>query len=387
MSEQSHCQSKWILGEAPSLKQLYIGLMSGTSLDGVDVALVSFNDDPRQTELIATHLEEIPSSLKQHALEITQSATPPNLQTIAVLDNEFGHLFAQSVLKLLEKTDIKPSAITAIGSHGQTLWHHPHAPYPYTLQVGDPNLIAQKTGITTICDFRRGDITQGGQGAPLAPAFHKWFFTENKSQIILNIGGIANISLLPFENEPYLGFDTGPGNGLMDAWCAKHQGQPFDQNGNWAKQGSCHQPLLNKLLNDPYFQKLPPKSTGKDYFNLNWLENALSSFSLSALDIQATLLALTTTSISDAIRLYREAGEVIICGGGSRNFTLLYSLTQSLGMSFTVTTTEDYGIDPDWIEAVCFAWLAKQRLENNPIDLTAITGAKKPTILGGIWSP
>lgn len=369
------------------MTSLYIGLMSGTSLDGVDTVLVSFGKTPKETKILATHLEEIPANLKAKALEITQSTTPPSLPVISQLDNEFGQLFAQSVLKLMAKTQTVAKDIAAIGSHGQTLWHHPHPPFPYTLQVGDPFLIAQSTGIITVFDFRKGDMVQGGQGAPLAPAFHRWFFQSDKPQIILNIGGIANISLLPYESLSFLGFDTGPGNGLLDAWINLHQGKHFDENGAWAAKGVCQEKLLASLLSDPFFQKAPPKSTGKDYFNLHWLQNHLKLFSCTAIDVQATLLALTAKSISDAIQQYRSKGEVIVCGGGSQNQALLQLLRATLSGAFSVTTTENYNIGPDWVEALCFAWLAKQRLENNPIDLTAITGAKKSTILGGIFPP
>lgn len=366
---------------------LYIGLMSGTSMDGVDCALVSFDESNHQANLIASHLENIPEALKNEALSISLGESNVHFTRVAQLDFKFGHLFAKSVNNLLQKAKMNPSQIKAVGSHGQTLWHHPHQPSPFTIQIGDPNIIAKETGITTVADFRRGDMALGGQGAPFVPPFHMWLLASIDSRIILNIGGIANITLLPFNGEPCLGFDTGPGNGLMDAWVFKHLQQPFDNNGTFAAKGICHKPLLEQMLDDPFFKQKAPKSTGKDYFNLPWLEKHLTSHSsLSPQDIQATLLELTATTIAKHIQLFRKNGEVLVCGGGCHNPVLLKAIQKHLGEGFKLKSTEDYGVAPDWLEAICFAWYAKKRICNEPVDLTAITGAKKPTMLGGVYS-
>ncbi len=204
----------------------------------------------------------------------------------------------------------------------------------------------------------------------------------------MNIGGIANITLLPFQGEPCLGFDTGPGNGLMDAWVFKHLHQPFDNKGAFAAKGTCHSPLLEQMLNDPFFKQKAPKSTGKDHFNLQWLEKHLTKYpSLTAQDVQATLLELTAITIAKHIHHFRQNGEVLVCGGGFHNPVLIKAIQKHLGDHFTLKSTEEYGVAPDWLEAICFAWYAKKRMENEPVDLTAITGAKKPTILGGVYLP
>ncbi|MBI2791578.1 MAG: anhydro-N-acetylmuramic acid kinase [Gammaproteobacteria bacterium] len=365
---------------------LYIGLMSGTSMDGVDCVIVSFDEKTHQAHVIATHLENIPKELKNEAMAISLDEANVHFTQVALLDSKFGHLFAQSVNNLLRKAKINASEIKAIGSHGQTIWHHPQQPVPFTIQIGDPNIIAKETNITTVADFRRGDIALGGQGAPFVPPFHAWLLGTKASRVILNIGGIANITLLPFQNEPTLGFDTGPGNGLMDAWTFKHLHQPFDNNGAFAKTGAWHAPLLSKMLTDPFFAQKAPKSTGKDYFSLHWLEKHLAEFSsLAPKDVQATLLELTAITIAEEIQKYRKQAEVLVCGGGCHNPVLLATISRHLGNQFQLKSTEEYGVAPDWLEAVCFAWYAKKRLNKEAIDLTNITGSSRPVILGGIY--
>jgi anhydro-N-acetylmuramic acid kinase len=367
---------------------LFIGLMSGTSMDGVDCALVKFDETAHQAHLIATHLETIPKELKNEALSISLGEENVHFTRIAQLDFKFGELFAQSVNNLLRKAKINPAQIKAIGSHGQTIWHHPQKPVPFTIQIGDPNIIAKKTNITTVADFRRGDMALGGQGAPFVPPFHMWLLGNKEPRVILNIGGIANITLLPFHGEPCLGFDTGPGNGLMDAWTFKHLHQPFDNNGTFAKSGAWHAPLLSKMLTDPFFASKAPKSTGKDYFNLHWLEKQLIEFeSLAPKDVQATLLELTAITIAEEILKYRQQAEVLVCGGGFHNSVLLATIARHLGKQFQLKSTEEYGVAPDWLEAVCFAWYAKKRINKETVDLTNITGSSRPVILGGIFEP
>ncbi len=371
---------------------LYIGLMSGTSMDGVDCALVSFDEANQQVKLHATHLEEIPLALREEALAISLGQANVHFTTISVLDVKFGQLFAQSVKNLLRKTLYTEKQVKAIGSHGQTLWHHPHPPTPFTLQVGCPNIIAKTTGITTVADFRRGDIALGGVGAPFVPPFHQWILGANESRVILNIGGIANITLLSpqatQDAAPLSGFDTGPGNGLMDAIAMQHLQQPYDKNGAFAQSGKCNPLLLARLLSDPYFAQSAPKSTGKDYFNLAWLEEHLKALpAIPAQDVQATLLELTAVSIAQHIKQYRQQAQVLVCGGGCHNPVLLSAISKQLGDQFTVKTTEDYGVAPDWIEATCFAWYAMKRLHEMPIDLRQVTGSKRPVILGGVYLP
>lgn len=354
-------------------------------MDGVDCVVVNFASE--QLQLIATHSEPIPAALKHAALQVSLGQGNEPFTEIAALDVQFGHLFAQSVSHLLQKANLNASQIAATGSHGQTIWHQPRGPTPFSLQIGDPNIIAKNTGITTIADFRRADIAVGGQGAPFVPPFHQWLFAADNPRVVLNIGGIANITVLPANDKSCLGFDTGPGNGLMDAWIAEYRQESYDKDGTWAEQGTLQPALLEHMLQDPFFSQTGPKSTGKDYFNLRWLQQYLQDKDFAPADIQATLLALTSVSISRAIQKILPTAEILLCGGGSHNQALVTSLATELGKNYQVTTTKHYGLHPDWVEAACFAWLAKMCLTKTPIDLTAITGAKRPTILGGVYSP
>ena len=362
---------------------LYIGLMSGTSLDAVDAALVRFEKEIPQ--LIATHQETLPTPLRQNILDLCY----PNenaIQRLGETDTQLGRLFAQSVLALLKKTPYSKENIQAIGSHGQTIRHVPDTDTPFTLQIGDPNIIAAQTGITTVADFRRRDMALGGQAAPLVPAFHHYLFQNRKKNLgVLNIGGIANVTFLPANpNETIIGFDTGPGNTLLDAWCMKHIGKHYDKNGEWADSGNCHSALLSQLLADPYFQKVPPKSTGREYFDLNWLQEkcAACQSTFSANDIQSTLLELTAHSIVNALAHFRIT-HLWVCGGGTQNTALMRRLN-TLGQ-YAVQSTEVIDIHPDWMEAVAFAWLARQTLLGKPGNIPSVTGASASSILGGIY--
>jgi len=360
------------------MSEFYIGLMSGTSIDGIDAVLV--NLEGNKHEIIASHYEKMPDVLRHSILEI---CTPGNneINRMGELDYAIGKQFALAANILIEKSNVKRENILAIGSHGQTIRHHPAK--NFTLQIGDPNVIAATTGITTIADFRRRDIAHGGQGAPLVPAFHQAIFLDKKSnRTILNIGGIANVTLLPTIGN-VLGFDTGPGNTLLDAWTEKHLQKKHDEKGAWASRGNIHTQLLENLLNDPYFKLNPPKSTGREYFNIAWLEKYLSS-SITPIDVQATLVELTAKSIFNAIHPFFETGEIFICGGGVHNDYLLLRL-KTLANKHFIASTAKLGVDPDWVEAIAFAWLAKQTLEKKPGNLTAVTGAQKETILGGVY--
>ncbi|MFP3874877.1 MAG: anhydro-N-acetylmuramic acid kinase [Thiohalophilus sp.] len=362
----------------------YIGLMSGTSLDGIDAALLDFSAAP---SLLAHHSQPLPDALRQQLYQL-QSPGQDELTTVMRLDVELGRLFAKAVQALLKKTGLSANRIAGIGSHGQTLRHYPDGPNPSTLQIGDPNLIAELTGITTIADLRRRDMAAGGQGAPLVPAFHAALFRHSsRNRAILNIGGIANLTLLPATAKtPITGFDSGPGNGLMDAWIEQHQQQSYDRDGEWAASGHVHPGLLERLLHDPYFARTPPKSTGREYFNLSWLQAALEPFAdLAPRDVQATLCELSARSIAEALQATMQSvDEVLICGGGVHNRTLYQRLGELLTPARLASTAEA-GLDPDWVEAAAFAWLARQTLAGQPGNLPSVTGASHPVVLGGIY--
>ena len=366
-------------------QQLYIGLMSGTSADSIDAALADLTNTPT---LIAHHSLAI-DDLRE---EIIALATPGDneIQRLNQLDRELGLRFAQATSELLINSGYNPRDIQAIGSHGQTLRHEPPTDnlngHPYTLQAGDPNTIAQQTGITTVADFRRRDIAAGGQGAPLAPAFHLAAFEKPGTlRAIINIGGMANISCLPGDGT-VIGFDTGPGNALMDGWINRHQGESYDNNGQWAASGATNPELLKQLLAEPYLQLPPPKSTGRELFNLEWLDQQLTAFAeIPPEYIQATLLEFTAQTIADAVRAQSpQPNEIYICGGGAYNTTLMQRLETLLHPAL-ITNTGHLGIAPEWVEAVAFAWLAKQTLENLPGNAPSVTGAGEGVILGGVY--
>jgi len=287
---------------------------------------------------------------------------------------------------LLAKADIPASSINAIGSHGQTIYHAPDIRFPFSLQIGDPNIITELTGITTVADFRRRDIAAKGQGAPLVPAFHQAVFHHpNEHRCIVNIGGIANITVLPKQQSAeVIGFDTGPGNTLMDLWIKLHQNQSYDKSGAWAKTGNIDHGLVALLKQDAYFNAAPPKSTGKEYFSLPWIYQYFDAFSYKAEDIQASLCFLTAITICDAIKKHAPATEhILICGGGIHNEYLLELIQQNI--ECPVESTEPYGLHPDHVEAVAFAWLARQTMNNLPGNLKEVTGAIDSVILGGIY--
>lgn len=370
---------------------LYIGLMSGTSVDGIDAALVDFAND--QPKLIATHYTPYHDELRTDILALCQRGED-EIQRLGELDIKLGKAFAQAVNELLAQQKLSAQDICAIGSHGQTIRHYPHHHYPFTLQIADPNTIAALTGITTVADFRRKDVACGGQGAPLVPAFHQAIFggslqAGTAARAIVNIGGIANVTILKApdltsSDEGCIGFDTGPGNTLMDAWIGQHKNLRHDENGDWAKQGKINKALLQQMLADSYFALPAPKSTGREYFNLSWLQKQLSHFSLSPEDVQATLAELTTQSICDAVRKHLQQGDILVCGGGVQNGYLMSRL-QELAQPLSVHSTQAFGMNPAWIEAVAFAWLAHETLNKRPGNLPTVTGAMRPAILGGVY--
>lgn len=363
--------------------EYYVGLMSGTSADAVDVALVDFANN---IKLAATHSVVLPSDLRQqiHALA---NPTDNEIDQLGQLDRQLGELFADVISQTLKKSGIHHSQVIAIGSHGQTIRHRPPGtlPHPFTLQIGDPNVIAERTGITTVADFRRRDVAAGGQGAPLVPAFHRAFFhSETIDRVVVNIGGMANIAWLPKGGDT-LGFDTGPGNVLIDAWILKNLNKPYDANGSWAASGVVNEDLLQSLLAHPFFAQIPPKSTGREAFNLTWLDTQVGQIQAQPQDVQATLLALTAHTIAhDINQLITTECEVFVCGGGAYNLKLMAELSQKMPKA-KVTSTSTLGIAPEWIEAMAFAWLARQTMNRQHGNLCAVTGAKREVILGGVY--
>jgi anhydro-N-acetylmuramic acid kinase len=370
----------------PESGTYYVGLMSGTSMDGIDAALVEFGE--HRCEVRATLSTPYPDELRATLLRASRTPAECTVDVIGNLDRWIGEYFRDAALALLMHNDIDAGEVAAIGSHGQTLRHQPHAARPFTLQIGDPNIIATGSGITTVADFRRADIALGGEGAPLAPAFHKWLFADpDTNRAVVNIGGIANVTLLLASSSRVKGFDTGPGNTLLDGLARKHLQKPYDEDGAWAAGGTVSKELLKTLLADKYFDLPPPKSTGFEYFNAHWLKSKISALDKAtpeAVDIQATLAELSARTIGAAILEHApEVNEVLVCGGGVHNRDLVQRLTTCLAGS-TVASTEDYGLHPDWVEAAAFAWLAKRRLEGKPGNLPEVTGASRPEILGSV---
>lgn len=360
----------------------YIGVMSGTSLDGVDVVLAAIDD--RMVAQQASLSWPIPVSLKEAILAICQGQQL-TLSQLGQLDSRLGKLFADAVLALLKQENLRPQEIVAIGCHGQTVWHEPLGDAPHTLQIGDNNQIVARTGITVVGDFRRRDIALGGQGAPLVPAFHQALLAHPvERRMVLNIGGIANLSLL-FPGQPVRGYDTGPGNMLMDAWIWRQKGQPYDKDARWARAGNVIRPLLQQMLSDPWFARPAPKSTGREYFNYGWLERQLAHFpGLSGSDVQATLAELTAVSIAEQVLLSGGCERLLVCGGGGRN-PLVMARLASLLPGIEVGTTDEAGISGDDMEALAFAWLAWRTIAGLPGNLPSVTGASQPSVLGAIF--
>ncbi|ELN2736337.1 anhydro-N-acetylmuramic acid kinase [Pluralibacter gergoviae] len=360
----------------------FIGVMSGTSLDGVDVVLAAIDDHVVAQQASLSY--PVPLALKEAILAICQGQQL-TLSQYGQLDTRLGHLFADAVLALMQQERLSANDVVAIGCHGQTVWHEPDGDAPHTLQIGDNNIIAARTGVTVVGDFRRRDIALGGQGAPLVPAFHHALLVHPvERRIVLNIGGIANLSLL-FPGQPVKGHDTGPGNMLMDAWIWRQRGKPYDKDAEWASSGKVVLPLLQDMLSDPWFALPAPKSTGREYFNYGWLERQLARYpALAGQDVMATLTELTAVTISEQALLSGGCERLLVCGGGSRN-PLLMARLACLLPGTEVTTTDEAGVSGDDMEALAFAWLAWRTLEGLPGNLPAVTGASAPTILGAIF--
>lgn len=368
---------------------LYIGMMSGTSLDGIDAVLAELGPDG-QTQLLGAVSAPFAPPLRE-ALFALQTPGDNEIHREHLAANALAVAYADLVTQLLANSKRRSSEISAIGAHGQTIRHQagPNNTLAYTHQTLNPALLAELTGIDVIADFRSRDLAAGGHGAPLVPAFHAQQFASDKNTAVLNLGGIANLTLLP-QNGPVTGFDCGPGNMLMDTWVAKHQGHTFDQNGAWAAQGMVIESLLERMLADPFFAKVPPKSTGRDDFHLQWLEKQLGINAFKAEDVQATLLHLTVTTALQAIHAYAPQTEVlIVCGGGVRNTTLLNRLRDYAQAVFNhaleIRSSEVNGVDPQLVEALAFAWLAWAHKTKRPANLPAVTGASGPRILGACY--
>lgn len=372
---------------SPSTR-LFIGLMSGTSLDGVDAVIVTH--DGETITQTGEHFLPYPDDVKQTLLAL-HTPTHNELHIAAIMDNRLADLYAATVQQLLDKYGLAPAMITAMGCHGQTIRHCPDLPdgQAYTLQLGNHARLAELTGITVVGDFRSRDIAAGGQGAPLVPAFHQAVFASpDKHRVIINIGGIANLSDLPqgdvMEHGNIKGFDSGPGNLLIDAWTQQHTGQPYDANGAWAASGQVNPALLEDMLADPYFSLPPPKSTGRDLFNTAWLDAHLQCHTDSPVNIARTLVEVTARSIADAVSQHCVgADEIYLCGGGAHNGLLRERLTALCACQVLVTDT--LGVGSDWVEAVAFAWLAQRAIDGLPGNLPSVTGALHASILGAIY--
>ena len=364
---------------------LFAGLISGTSMDGVDAALVSFGEGDVTT--VATHSAAIPDALKRELHELAQDPSVAALRFWNA-DAQLGDLFADAVLGLLEVAGVEVREVTAIGSHGQTVYHAPRAATPVTVQLGDPSVIAERTGITTVADFRRRDIAAGGEGAPLVPAFHRAVFSApGVERGILNLGGIANLSVLPADPDAVLlGFDTGPANTLLDSFVRSRFGADMDHDGSLAREGEVNPPLLAALLAEPYFDRTPPKSTGRELFNPSWLDARLAAHPETAPhDVLRTLCELTVEAAVAAVeRFAPRTQELWLCGGGARNPLLATRLAERAAPR-RVETTEGLGIHPDWVEAAAFAWLAMRALAGEAGNAPTVTGAEREAVLGGIY--
>lgn len=364
----------------------FLGLISGTSADGIDAALVRFDGDQtrvRPTLLFGRTYPWDPA-LRARLVALGQQAAALTLDEVGELDVRIGHAFAAAAMAAIRDAGLAPRAITAIGSHGQTLRHRPQGDAPFTLQLGDAHVIAERCGVPVVADFRRRDVAAGGHGAPLVPAFHAAVLGDpHEDRAVLNLGGIANLTLLPARGD-VRGFDTGPANGLMDAWCLRHTGNHYDAGGALARQGRVDAALLARLLAEPWFAAPPPKSTGRDQFHLGWVEAALAGNESTA-DVQATLLALTARTVADALQASQPGTRrVIVCGGGVHNPLLMAALAEAMPAT-TIASSAAHGLDPDAVEAMAFAWLAREHLAGRPGNLPAVTGAAGPRVLGALY--
>ena len=364
------------------MSRLFLGLISGTSADGIDAALVEFADGPGDAapRLLGACTHPWDEAIRARLVAIGQGGEPQSLDELGRLDVQVGAAFADAAQRVLADAGVAAAQVTAIGSHGQTVRHRPQGPHPFTLQIGDGSVIAERTGIATACDFRRRDVAAGGQGAPLVPAFHAALLhAAGEDRAVLNLGGIGNYTLLPARG-PVRGFDTGPANALLDAWCQRHAGAAFDAGGGFAASGRVDAALLARLLDEPWFALPPPRSTGREQFHLHWVQARLRGEAPA--DVQATLLELTAVTVAEALHAHQPGtARVIGCGGGVHNPVLMARIAAHLpGMA--VESSAAHGLDPDFVEAMAFAWLARETVDGRAGNLPAVTGARGPRVLG-----
>jgi anhydro-N-acetylmuramic acid kinase len=361
---------------------LYLGLMSGTSMDAIDAALVDFGVEPLR--IVATEATPFDPALKARIAALLDSPDHVALDEVGQIDVALARAFAGAANELLRRAGLGAADVSAIGSHGQTLRHRPDLPLPFTWQIGDPNTLAELTGITVVADLRRRDVAAGGQGAPLLPVFHdRVFRSDTEDRAIVNVGGIANVTILS-RDGPVTGFDTGPGNRLLDAWIARHRGVEYDAGGRWAGTGRCDRMLLAALLDEPYLRLRPPKSTGRELFNMPWLELKLGDVERRPEDVQATLLEFTAATIVTAVRQHAPDAALYVCGGGVHNQHLMNAVAR-LAAPNPVASAALLGLDPDYVEAVAFAWFAERTLAGLASSAGSVTGARGPRILGGVY--
>ncbi len=360
--------------------ETYAGLMSGTSLDGVDAVLVDFCGDSPSGETRHAHTP-YPDGLKSRLQELISTGSDETAKSRDA-GLELADIYAASLRRLLDNCGVKPSQVAAVGCHGQTIRHEPQR--GWTVQIGDPHRLAHLSGICVVHDFRSGDMARGGQGAPFAPLFHQVLFQQDEhATAVVNIGGISNVTILPAkaENEPVRAWDTGPGGALMDAWCKRHTGKAFDEDGKWASEGTCNKNLVARMMKEPYFLACSPKSTGRELFNMDWLEPFLDKETAPA-DVQASLLELTACTVATGIQGENAVDRLVLCGGGTRNSALRKRIME-LADGCQVVSSSQLGYPETWIEAATFAYLAKFRMNGTPIDTSSITGARPGKHLAG----
>jgi anhydro-N-acetylmuramic acid kinase len=360
----------------------HLGMISGTSMDAIDAVLVDFEVKPLR--LVGATATAFDPGLKRRIAAVIEAADRASLDELGQIDVALARAFAAAANELMTRTGTGPESILGLGSHGQTLRHRPDLPMPFTWQIGDPNTLAELTGVTVVADFRRRDVAAGGQGAPLLPVFHDHVFRDDdEDRVIVNIGGIANVTMLT-RDTTVTGFDTGPGNRLLDGWAAQHLGLDYDAGGRWAASGRCDAGLFARLMAEPYLALRPPKSTGRELFNIPWLAKLLGSSTLRPEDVQATLLEFTAATIAAAVRNHAPGAAVYVCGGGVHNAGLMEAIARLVAPN-RVSSTATLGLDPDYVEAVAFAWFAERTLAGLTSSAGSVTGARGARILGGIY--
>ena len=351
-------------------------------MDAIDAALVDFSALP--LKVVATSATPYASDLKARISALIEKPDRAALDEIGELDVEVGRAFAQAATALLRQAGVAAREVAALGSHGQTLRHRPDLPAPFSWQIGDPNVLTEATGLTVVADFRRRDVAAGGQGAPLLPVFHDQVFrSHQEDRVIGNLGGIANVTILR-RDATVTGFDTGPANRLLDAWIGQHRQADYDAGGAWAATGTVDATLLGELLEEPYLKLPPPKSTGRELFNLEWLKAKLGLFERRPEDVQATLQQYTARTVTDAVRRHAPGASLYLCGGGARNRALVAAMRERLAPN-RVDSTAALGLNPDFVEAIAFAWFAKNTLEGRTSSAGSVTGAQGARILGGVY--